>query len=202
MIGPLEAFLLGLFYSWSGIGPVVMEIIRRGLRHGFWPAFEVSLGATIVDFIWLAVIFAGVSQFVNVPIFKTMLWFLGFVLLVYLGLKAVKDYKNGMRFDGKTTQRKGILAGFLLGLSSPEGFVFYVGIFGPIAAASGSMLSALAGGLLIISGLLFGEFLISLLAHFGKKVLTVRIIRYISLVSGIFLLLFGLYFGYQVLLLI
>ncbi len=196
MIGLLEAFLLGLFYSWSGIGPVVMEVIRRGLRHGFWSAFAVSLGATVVDFIWLAAIFAGVSQFANVPIFKTMLWFLGFIFLVYLGLKAVKDYRNGMRFNGKTTQRNSIVAGFLLGLSSPEGFIFYIGIFGPIAASS-SMFSAIAIGLLIILGLLFGEFLIALLAHFGKKVLTTEIIRYASLASGISLVLFGLYFGYQ-----
>ncbi len=159
-------------------------------------AFAVSLGATIVDFIWLAVILAGVSQLVNFPVARTSLWFLGSVFLVYQGLKAMKDSRHEMEFNKKTGQRSSFITGFLLGLSSPEGFVFYVGIFGPIAA-SGSMFSALASGLLIIAGLLFGEFLVSLLAHYGKKVLTVKIIKYASLASGISLMLFGLYFWYN-----
>ena len=49
---------------------------------------------------------------------------------------------------------------------------------------------------LVLFGAVIWGVVLSTLTHFGKKVLTEKALRYVSLVSGLILISFGLFFGY------
>jgi len=184
------------------IGPVVMEIIRRGTRSGFLSAFLVSLGATVADIFYLIVIFTGIYYFINNSIVQTGMWILGFVILIYLGIEGLRDFlKKDIKLkQEKSRHKNSFIAGMLLGFSSPTAFLWWIGIFGSIMVTANNPYIAMQNGLLITLGIVIWELFLSVLTHYGKKILTNRVLRYVSVVSGIILIYFGLYFGYKAIL--
>lgn len=201
MFDIFSAVIIGISLAMGGLGPVNTEIIRRGIRYGFLSAFSVSLGATLVDFLYLAIIFTGVISFINIPMVYTLMWALGFIVLIYLGWQGIKDFsKDNIIIKEKISHKNSFIAGIVLGLSSPLALVWYLGIFGPMVAKVENTYIAVQVGLAIILGIVFGELLIAISAHFGRKVFTTRIIRYASGISGAILVSFGIYFGYQAIL--
>jgi len=197
MVDPISSIALGVSYSISGIGPVNTEIMRRGVKHGFLSGFSVTLGATLVDLFYLSLIFTGLSFVINIPFIQTLMYSIGFVVLIYLGTAGVKDYfRYKVKISKKEKKRNGFISGILLGFSSPAAFIWYIGFFGPMLASL-NFYFAFQSGLFMILGLVLGEAMIALISHFGKQVLTIKILKYVSAISGIILILFGIYFGYQ-----
>jgi threonine/homoserine/homoserine lactone efflux protein len=96
--------------------------------------------------------------------------------------------------------RSPLLVGYLINISNPMAAVWWLGIYGAMvgaAEASGAaQLSALAGGMAILLGILTWHFSMALLTHWGGRLLNPRSLRYVSLIAGLALIFFGLRFAW------
>lgn len=190
----LESVILGLSFALSGsIGPVSLEIFRRSLKNGFWSAFGIVAGATVVDFVYLAVIVSGIYTFLNVGLVNKLLSIFGVGFLLYLGVKSIRDFRKiRLEKNGAKEVRNSVVTGILLGFSSPFAIAFYLGVFGPVVTGAATLSSGLAIGLSIILGIFLGDMLKVFVGYFGKRLLTEKLIQYSSLVGGIALIGFAL----------
>lgn len=88
--------------------------------------------------------------------------------------------------------------GYLVNISNPLAVVWWLGIFGSLLGASSGgagQINALFSSSTILIGILFWHSMISLLTHWGKRLLNATSARYISIIAGIVLILFGIRFA-------
>lgn len=204
MLSIIQNIILGISLA-APVGPVNVEVIKRGLKHGFLPAFLLSLGAAAADTTYLLLIYFGLSNFINIPVVKAIIWFFGAIVLLYLGYLSVKEYsdKINLKKSNPKASRNSFVAGYLITFSNPMTIVWWLGVFGAMVGSSiqnGSKTTALLSSLTIIIGVMLWFFSLSLLLHFGKRFVNEKTMKYVSLIAGIILFGFGLYFGYNAIL--
>ena len=95
----LQNILLGLSLA-APIGPVNVEIIKRGLNSGFKQAFLTGAGAMCADATYLILIFFGLTSFLNFDFMKIFLGIAGSIILIYLGAISARE------FFGRPIRRK------------------------------------------------------------------------------------------------
>lgn len=202
----LSYVLLGLSLS-APIGPVNAAQLDKGIRGGFLHAWFVGLGALSADLMYMLLVYFGVVHFLNTSFMKSFLWLFGFFVLTYIGIDSLKQAgkipDGGMR--GSEPLRKSFLSGFFMSISNPLSILFWLGIYGSVlaqAAAHMRTLDLIINSSAIIVGLLVWDFTMAGFASVFRKLLTNRVLMLISILSGLSLIGFGLYFGYQAFLLL
>ena len=198
----VQNILLGLSLA-APIGPVNLEIIKRGLNSGFKQAFLTGFGAMCADTTYLILIFFGLTSFLNFAFMKIFLGVAGSLILMYLGMMSVKDFfrkadatKNKPHRLFKTS----FVTGYVLAISSPMTIVWWTGVFGALLAAQThpqTNISAFFSCLSILLGCFLWVFFLPTTLHWGKKIINEKITRLISLFAGCFLIVFGIYFLYR-----
>jgi threonine/homoserine/homoserine lactone efflux protein len=114
----------------------------------------------------------------------------------------VRDYfkKTAQPAGERRIFKYSFVAGFALAISSPMTIVWWTGVFGALMASQGPLKTSLFAFLSCLS-ILLGCFLwVSALAiglHWGKKIINEQMIRIVSLIAGLFLIGFGVYFLYR-----
>ncbi len=201
MLNVIRNVILGLSLA-APVGPVNVEVIKRGLKHGFFPAFLLSLGAASADTTYLLVIYLGLSNFIYVPIVKTSIWIFGAIVLLYLGYQSIKEYfeKLDLEKSEVKTSRNSFVAGYMITISNPMTIVWWLGVFGAILPSSVQTVAkaiALLESLTIIIGVVLWFFALSILLHWGKRFVDEKTMKYVSVIAGFILIGFGLYFGYN-----
>jgi len=199
----LQNILLGLTLA-APIGPVNVEIIKRGLTHGFRQALLTGAGAMCAAGTYLTLIFFGLTSFLNSAFITGFLGIAGSLILIYLGAMSVKEYfKNATQ--AAVPQRRmfkhSFIAGFALAISSPMTIVWWTGVFGALMAAQGPTrtgLSAFLSCLSILLGCFLWVFFLASALHWGKKIINEQMTRLISMIAGLFLIGFGVFFLYRV----
>ena len=195
----LEKILLGVSLA-APIGPVSVEVIRRGLAHGFIAAFMICVGATMGDGIFLISAYFGLNTIASNPIIISVLGLVGASLLFYIGIGSIKN-RNKLNSLSKASDKKGvfssILLRFSLALINPMSLVFWVGIFAASMASSDD--KSFLPNLLILAGVLLWSFTLSSIVATSKHLLNKKVISYISIFSGILLISYGARFGYNAL---
>ncbi|EES71256.1 LysE family transporter [Paenibacillus sp. MB22_1] len=198
--------LLGLSLS-APIGPVNAAQLDKGIRGGFLHAWFVGLGALSADLLYMLLVYFGVVHFLNTPFMKSFLWLFGFFVLTYIGIDSLKQAgkipDGGMR--GSEPLRKSLLSGFLMSVSNPLSILFWLGIYGSVLAQAAAHMRThdlIINSSAIIVGLLVWDFTMAGFASVFRKLLTNRVLMLISILSGLSLIGFGLYFGYQAFLLL
>lgn len=197
----LRNMALGISLA-APIGPSGIAIIQNGLRHGFLRAFLTGLGVTMADATYLLVVFFGLSRFLEIRAVTVLIWSLGGLALLYFGYRSIRDAMGRIDLEKTVvaTARSPLLVGYVVNVSNPIAVVWWVGVFGSLlseTAAAGSRLDALAVSSTILIGILIWHSTMSLLTQWGKRFLNERTARFISVVAGIVLILFGLRFGYN-----
>lgn len=199
----LQNILLGLSLA-APIGPVNLEIIKRGLKSGFKQAFLTGAGAMSADATYLTLIFFGLISFLNIPLMKIFWGVAGSIILIYLGAISIKEYFEKSLTNAKQPRRlfkSSYTAGYVLAFFSPMTIVWWTGVFGALLAAqTGTMtgINAFFSCLSILLGCFLWVLFISAALHWGKKVINDKFIKFISLIAGIFLVCFGIYFLWRV----
>lgn len=193
-------FLLGFVLA-AEFGQVGVEVFRRGIRFGFREAFRVSLGATFADFVYLNIAITGIIIFLNRPDILRVLWIIGGVSVLYLGVRGMIDgLKKDEKEEREVLQSNSFIAGFLLNFVHPVNLLWWVTLLGSILVADMKENSFLVG-YLDGMGICFGVFLwwiiLSALATFAKRWVTVRSLRYISVASSCVLIGFSFWFFSQ-----
>jgi len=198
----VQNILLGLTLA-APIGPVNLEIIKRGLNSGFKQAFLTGAGAMCADTTYLILIFFGLTSFLNFAFMKIFLGIAGGIILIYLGAASAKDFfRKANATENKPYRlfKASFVTGYVLAISSPMTIVWWTGVFGALLAAqthTQTNISAFFSCLSILLGCFLWVFSLAAALHWGKKIINEKITRFISFFAGLFLILFGIYFLYR-----
>ncbi|HZH62652.1 MAG TPA: LysE family transporter, partial [Metabacillus sp.] len=101
---------------------------------------------------------------------------------------------------GSIRYSKSYFSGFFMSLLNPLSILFWIGIYGSILAntvLTNSDKHLVIYSAAILIGVLLWDFMMAILSSVLRKYLTPTLLTTISLISGISLIVFGLYFGYQ-----
>ena len=197
----LSYILLGLSMA-APIGPINAAQIDRGIRNGFMHAWLLGIGAVLADVIYMLVVYIGVVNFLEAPLVQLFLWVFGCFVLVYSGFESIKNAGkiNLLYTRNKEPLTKSFISGFLMSISNPLTILFWLGIYGSILAKT---VNAYETGHLVLysSGIFIGILLWDItmagVSSSFRNFLTSRLLVIISLLSGLSLIGFGCYFGFQ-----
>jgi len=200
MVEALRNYFLGIALA-APIGPAGITVIKSGLRWGFRRAFLTGLGITTADLTYMLIVFFGLASFVNIPLVKNVIWSMGAIILVFLGIQSMLEGGRNVDLDitSLKSSRYPFLVGFLVNISNPLAVVFWLGIFGSIVSEVSMVgLHPLVKGVAILLGILTWHSTMSILTHWGKRFVNPKTTRTISIIAGVILVVFGLRFAYNV----
>jgi len=197
----LEKILLGILLS-APIGPVSLEMIKRGLNGGFLRAFIIRVGGAVGNILCLIAAYFGLGFVSEAPQVLNFCGLLGSMVLIYMGIKAITNQKRHSLITAaaqdNSTILNGLVTGFILSIVNPIGIMFWLSIFAASMSVENishsSWLGFLESTAIILGVLLWGAFL-SLFLELGKRYFTDKMIYRVTLCAGILLIGFGFKYG-------
>lgn len=177
------------------IGPVSVEMIRRGLDKGFLAAFKIKLGAILGNTMCLFIAHYGLLRIQNIGYVLTTLSILASLALVNMGYKSIKNHSDIDLADSNKGTNNSIIKGFYLSLTNPVGFVFWSGIFAAdinIHQDSDIWLNSF-----IILGAFIWGIIFSAVLGFGKNFINKQHLALINIISGMIMIGYGCKFLYS-----
>ncbi|WP_462413649.1 LysE family transporter [Neobacillus sp. Marseille-QA0830] len=184
------------------IGPVNSARLDKGIKNGFWHAWVVGAGSMIADGIFMLMVYFGMVHFLEIPVVQIFLWLFGGFILIYSGVESIyganKITLNYSR--NKESLLKCFITGFIMSITSPLSILFWLGIYGSVLAKTAQTTgtdSLIIYSSMIFLGLTIWDIFVAALTTSFRKLLTVRSLIVISVISGLSLIGFGLFFGYQ-----
>jgi threonine/homoserine/homoserine lactone efflux protein len=197
----LSYVLLGLSLA-APIGPINAAQIDRGIRSGFMHSWFIGVGAVIADGIYMLIVYIGVVKLLEAPIVQAFLWCFGCFVLLYTGIETmINSGKINLQYQrGQEPLIKSFFSGFLMSISNPLTILFWLGIYGSVlaktaAAYESSQLILYSSAIFI--GLLIWDITMAWVSSSFRTFLTSRLLISISFLSGLSLIGFGMYFGFQ-----
>ncbi|MEN8236655.1 MAG: LysE family transporter [Pseudomonadota bacterium] len=187
----LEKLLLGIILA-APIGPVSIEMIKRGIRNGFMAAFNIRLGGAIGNILCLLGAYFGLYHIMAYPLLINGLGLIGAGLLLYMGATTLLQKVDNISLKSESQIQNGLTWGIYLAIANPVALVFWPGIFAA-SIAEGRQISLLGlfANLLIVAGVLLWGAGLSLILSYGHKIVNERSIAIISRISGLFMLYYG-----------
>lgn len=197
----LSYVFLGLSLA-APIGPVNAAQMDKGIKSGFFHAWLLGLGALTADICYMLAVYLGVVRFLETPFMQTFLWLFGFFVLMYTGIETIMGAgKVVLQQQRQTESRwKSFLSGFMMSISNPLTILFWLGIYGSVlarAASSYGTSELILYSSAIILGLILWDIVMAGISSSFRKLLTSRLLTFISLLSGLSLIGFAIYFGIQ-----
>ncbi|TKD72053.1 LysE family translocator [Pseudalkalibacillus hwajinpoensis] len=192
--------VLGLSIA-APLGPINIEIMKRGIHKGFWSSLFVGAGGMSADLLLMYLMFFGLAAFVKVSYVQVSLLILGAIILTLSGIQGCisevsldeeKDKEQSGLFSSYAT-------GFMIAAFNPMNLLFWLGIYGSVLSVSlqqPDKWQAFFLSALVFIGIGLWNVNLCMTVHFGKSLLKPRILRAISVTASLVLLFFGLRFGY------
>jgi threonine/homoserine/homoserine lactone efflux protein len=184
------------------IGPINAAQLDRGIKNGFWHAWMIGLGSVTADIVYMLMVYFGMVHLIEYPIVKIFLYTFGLFVLIYTGIESILS-SGSLSADERNRSEsivKTFVTGFFMSITNPLTILFWLGIYGSVLANTASkypLEQLIMYSSAILLGLLLWDFVMATIASGFRKVLTKNVLVFISVVSGITLIGFGLYFGYQ-----
>ncbi|HTT67240.1 MAG TPA: LysE family transporter [Gemmatimonadales bacterium] len=185
---------VGVLYC-APVGPVNLEIVRRGLSVGFLAAFLVALGSVIGDSFWAAVGILGSGLLMESLPLRVTIGFIGVLILLYLSWSAFRASAQNPDYHLSDPPRKrvGFAVGVALSMANPFAVFFWLWL-----AASGAMASAGVDSAhhvarvwfftgLVTGAILYGVILSGIVA-WSRRFISARMMRIINVGAAIGLL--------------
>ncbi|MCM3719255.1 LysE family transporter [Fictibacillus phosphorivorans] len=197
-----EFWLLSLHFMMLGIslaipvGPIKLEMIKRGLSGGFWPSWLVGLGAVSADFIFMLIVFLGLSPFLQNHFVQIVMLVVGIIMLIVLGISTIKtawSEKTMLILNEETPSQQPYWTGFTIALMNPINFLFWLGIYGGTLQdmpTNELWIQALLS-LMIIAGIILWNINVAFAVHFFRLLINDRSIRVLTGLAGAGLLVFA-----------
>ncbi|MEW9050149.1 MAG: LysE family transporter [Neobacillus sp.] len=198
----LASYIILGFTLAAPIGPVNSARLDMGIKNGFWHAWVVGVGSMIADAIFMLMVYLGMVQFLGIPIVQIFLWLFGGFILIYSGVESIKG-ANSINLNyrrEKDSLFKCFMTGFIMSITSPLSILFWLGIYGSVLAKTAQTNGTeqlLIYSSMIFLGLTFWDLFVAGLTTGFRRLLNVKSLIAISILSGISLIAFGAYFGYQ-----
>jgi threonine/homoserine/homoserine lactone efflux protein len=186
------------------VGPINIEMIRRGVRNGPFTGWLVGAGALTADTIFAALIVSGLTPLADRPALRAPLFAAGAVMLGYVGFTSIRTAV--MQDPPGPTAARGsshaYLTGFLMAALNPMGIVYWLSVGSALVAEAVSKVGK-SGSPLLIGGVFLGILswvsFVAVLVRAGRRFVTGRVMQWISGFGGIVLLGFAVWFGIQAL---
>ena len=191
----IQSLLIGL--SIAAIpGPIFFELIRRTLTKGLFSGLLLAFGEFLGNFLLLILIFFGLSTFFSSSNVSFILYLLGAIILLFLGVKAIKLNKKEIqeKQNKKFKKDNSFAVGFLIAISSPIVIALWISLSGSYLVQFSSNELAFLNILFIALGvfLLFLTFIIMI--YYTKHKIPSKQIIFMSKIFGVILIIFGLSF--------
>ena len=184
--------ILGLMLA-APIGPVSVEMIRRGLRAGFLSAFSIRLGGAIGNTLCLVGTYFGLSHIMGYPMLVNALGLAGAGLLIYMGLSAFLKKIDTVDLESESNVKNGLTFGLYLSVANPVALVFWPGLFAAdLDPTSPLTMLGFTENLLIIAGVLLWGAGLSIVLDYGSRFINHKNILIINKISGLCMMYFGL----------
>ncbi|SDM90467.1 LysE family transporter [Sediminibacillus halophilus] len=202
---------MGIFFSYvflglslaAPIGPINAAQLDKGIKSGFFHAWLIGLGSLAADVLYMLTVYFGIVHFLETPFMKTFLWSFGCFVLLYTGFESLLNaYKlsGGQDRNNENAASKTFFTGFFLALSNPLTILFWLGIYGSVLAKTAAQYDTshlVLYSSAVILGLIIWDITMALIASSFRRLLTDRVLIIISVLSGLSLICFGIYFGWQ-----
>nr|WP_263327606.1 LysE family translocator [Neobacillus sp. Marseille-Q6967] len=198
----LVSYIILGFTLAAPIGPVNSARLDKGIKNGFWHAWVVGLGSMIADAIFMVMVYLGMVQFLSIPIVQICLWLFGGFILIYSGIESITGANSiSLTYSrNKEPLYKCFLTGFIMSITSPLSILFWLGIYGSVLAktaqTNGTEMLLIYSSMIFLGLTLWDVFVAAITTGF-RRLLNVTSLIAISIFSGVSLVAFGLYFGYQ-----
>ena len=195
----VSGWLIGLAIALP-VGPVITEIIRRGMRAGFLAGWLVGLGAAASHAILVSLTLLGVVAILDRPIWHTLLGGAGILVLGYLGVDALRASADPLIAEDAARAGRPFLVGFGIGISNPITLLWFLTVGGALIAAHGGMESGLLAvgfGVSFIGGVLCWDTVVAYLAGRGRRWMGARTLRVINVTAGSVFLGFAIRLGWK-----
>ncbi len=195
------AFIIGIAVAIPP-GAVIITGSQRAITLGFWNAFDFFMGVVAAGAFYALLVYFGLSTvFKDSVAFRLILWVLGGAWLCWLGIGAIRtkvDFSKGAVDSHGQLRWKVMRDGLLITLFNPLTIVSWIALAGnffetlwrPEWPARDSV------GLLAIIAMLVGTQAWALgvagILSAIRKMISPRLLHWVSVVSGVFLILYGL----------
>ncbi len=205
----MVSFIVGMFTGIVisiPIGPINVAVVSKGLKQGLRNALATGLGASWMDFLYCAAAMLGFSALVHRLEVTVAFQAIGFIVLIYLGTRDLLTRVDSFRYENVSPKNGKFHSAFLVGvfmyLSNPTLVAFWITLSGIIQSSS-TIVRNVGDGLLFAVGVGFGSTLwyyLLLKAILWKRTsFKAETLALLSKVSGLIMLSFGFYVGYQLL---
>ena len=199
----ISYFLTAAIFSFTialpvGSGSVMM--IRNGLNKHYSHAFWTGLGMNPTDCVMMFLYYIGLSKVFQIYGVQLILYIIGILLLLKLSVECFK--KKNVKVEGDSDERHSAFDSFKDGVAVsliPSSLITWCALYGSFLSTQPNFGIACLG---ILVGFTFNNLAYMGIAFVISKFANQKIIRYINVGSGIFLLGFAFYFAYQLFLLI
>lgn len=184
------------------IGPINIEIIKRGIQGGYLKGWLVGLGALTADTVYAALIVSGLTPLADRPVLRVPLYLAGAVMLSWVGWSSLR---SALRSDAihqaeVPAGRASYVTGLLMAVFNPMGIVYWLSVGAALVADAVERVGS-AGSPILVGGVFFGIFLwvtfLSWLAQVSRRFVTGRGMLKVTAAGGIALIGFGIWFFYQ-----
>ncbi len=203
------SFLVALTGALSP-GPLLTFTIYKSIKQkrGYLTAIYILLGHATIELTLIVALLAGASFFIQNITFLTVIGILGGIFLVIYGILVIKDVlKTDINVEFETSPHKGFkgnsyIGGIIVSLSNPY-WVFWWAIIGLsfLISYNVSFLNPI-GLLLFFLGHELGDIVwylpISTIAYLGGKSLNPKIFKYVLILCGAFMIVFGTYLSINI----
>lgn len=181
------------------IGAMSVEMTKQGLKQGFIHGWAVGLGGMTIDALLIIALFFGLASILALPYVQLPLWIIGALFLLYLAYDSIKNADQDITLAGEKTNKSfwHTYKNGLLVAVSPGNLVFWVSVFGAVLAKSYSVNQFGVAGLGILSGILLHDIGLLAIVSITRKAMNRQMIKKVSILAGILLIGFALYFVYE-----
>lgn len=195
----ISYMILGLSLS-APVGPVNAAQLDKGIKKGFWHAWLFGIGAVLADILYMVLVYLGVVHFLNTPFMQTFLWLFGAFVLIYSGLESILNANKVTvsQASNEDTLWRSMFSGFLMSVSNPMTILFWLGIYGSIlvkTAADNGSGQLFLYSVAVITGVVVWDLFMAALGSIFRHYLSNKALSLISILSGVSLIVFGVYFG-------
>jgi L-lysine exporter family protein LysE/ArgO len=210
--GNMEVAIVSVFLSYvflglslaAPIGPVNAAQMDKGIKSGFLHSWLLGLGALSADILYMLGVYLGLVHFLETPFMQSFLWLFGFFVLMYTGIETIIG-AGKVQLDTRNQTESGVksfFSGFLMSISNPLTILFWLGIYGSVLAKTATSYGTeelILYSAAIILGLVIWDVIMAGISSSARRLLTTRILTFVSVISGLSLIGFAIYFGVQAL---
>lgn len=198
-----EAFLFGFLQGFA-IGPITLYGIREGLnpKRGFWFQIQVTLGAALVDVIYLILATNGVIHFVDYQWVRLVMWAVAAYMLLTMGVDSLRGDMGKKKLQHVHRHKlhffdSNFFKGFFMCMTSPLAITYAVMVVGSLYASYATSVPPTVFALNVCMGGFTTSLLIVLSTFVLKHIFHQWMLKKLVIAGSFVLVGYGIFFSWK-----